>query len=72
VGAPNTIRTEIVKVFIVLRSSQAPTSELAREIQEFVKSRLAANECPCEVAFAEDLPITTVSKIMCWVLRQRD
>jgi acetyl-CoA synthetase len=70
VGMPDPIRTEIVKAFIVLRSDYAPTPELTREIQDFVKSRLAAHEYPREVAFVEELPMTTTGKIMRRVLRQ--
>jgi acetyl-CoA synthetase len=45
--------------------------ELAREIQEFVKVRLAAHEYPREVAFVAELPMTVTGKVMRRVLRQQ-
>ncbi len=46
VGVPDPIRTEAVKAWIVLRPGFAASEALAREIQEFVKVKLAAHEYP--------------------------
>ena len=40
------MRTELIKAFLVLKPSHAPSDALAREIQDFVKTRLAAHEYP--------------------------
>lgn len=69
VGKPDPVRTEIVKAFIVLNDGFAPSDELAREISEYVKTRLAAHEYPREIAFREELPLTTTGKIIRRLLR---
>jgi acetyl-CoA synthetase len=71
VGVPDPLRTEIVKVFVVLKPGHAGTTELAREIQDFVKTRLAAHEYPRLVEFVEALPMTATGKVMRRELRQR-
>ncbi|TDR94882.1 acyl-CoA synthetase [Enterovirga rhinocerotis] len=71
VGKPDPERTEIVMAFIVLKDGFAPSPALAREIQEHVKSRLAAHEYPREVEFVEDLPMTTTGKVIRRALRDR-
>jgi acetyl-CoA synthetase len=71
VGKANSIRGEIVKAFIVLRQSYAPSDALAREIQDFVKTRLAAHEYPREVAFIAEMPMTTTGKVIRRLLREK-
>jgi len=71
VGKPDPIRTEIVKAFIVLKKSYTPSDKLAAEIQNFVKTRLSAHEYPREVAFIDDMPMTTTGKIIRRLLRER-
>ena len=71
VGKPDPVRTEIVKAFIVLKSGAAPSDALAAEIQAFVKTRLSAHEYPREVAFIEQMPMTTTGKVIRRLLRQR-
>jgi acetyl-CoA synthetase len=44
VGNPDPVRTEVIKAFVVLKPSHAPSQKLATEIQEFVRVRLAAHE----------------------------
>ena len=70
VGKPDPIRTEIVKAFIVLKQGQAASDALAAEIQNFVKTRLSAHEYPREVAFIDDLPMTTTGKVIRRLLRR--
>ena len=43
VGVPDSLRTEIVKAWIVLRPGFEASDSLQREIQDFVKTRLAAH-----------------------------
>ncbi len=71
VGKPDALRTEIVKAFIVLKKNYAPSDALAAEIQDFVKTRLSAHEYPREVAFIDDMPMTTTGKVIRRLLRQR-
>jgi acetyl-CoA synthetase len=71
VGKPDPERTEIVKAYIVLKEGRAPSEELAREIQAHVKTRLAAHEYPREIAFVDELPMTTTGKIIRRELRAR-
>ena len=71
VGKPDSVRTEIVKAFIVLKPGAAPSDALAAEIQAFVKTRLSAHEYPREVAFIPDMPMTTTGKVIRRLLRQR-
>ena len=71
VGIPDPIRTEAVKAWIVLRPGFAPSEKLAREIQDFVKVKLAAHEYPRQVEFAESLPMTATGKVLRRELRTR-
>ncbi len=72
VGKSDEVRTEIVKAYIVLKEGFAPTGDLAKDIQEHVKTRLAAHEYPREVEFVSALPMTTTGKVIRRELRQRD
>jgi acetyl-CoA synthetase len=72
IGAPDRIRGEIVKAFIVLKPDSAPSKALEEEIQLFVKTRLAAHEYPREIEFVKDLPMTTTGKIMRRELRRME
>src|SRR5450631_3113002 len=71
VGKPDPLRTEIVKAFIVLKKDYAPSEALAAEIQSFVKTRLSGHEYPREVAFIDDMPMTTTGKVIRRLLRDR-
>ena len=71
VGVPDALRTELVKAWIVPRPGYAPTDALAREIQDFVKARLAAHEYPRLVAFVDEMPMTATGKIIHKDLRAR-
>jgi acetyl-CoA synthetase len=71
IGVPDPLRTEKVKAFLVLKPGHVPSAELAREIQDFVKVRLAAHEYPRLVEFIDALPMTTTGKIIRRALRER-
>jgi acetyl-CoA synthetase len=64
VGVPDPVRTESIKAWIVLRPGFAPSEALAREIQDFVKVKLAAHEYPRFVQFADNLPMTATGKVL--------
>jgi acetyl-CoA synthetase len=71
VGKPDALRTEIVKVFIVLKDGYLASDTLASEIQSFVKTRLSGHEYPREVAFIDAMPMTTTGKVIRRLLRER-
>ena len=71
VGKPDPQRTEIVKAYVVLKSGTDPTEALAKDIANFVKTRLAAHEYPREVTFVDSLPMTTTGKVIRRELRSR-
>jgi acetyl-CoA synthetase len=64
VGKPDPLRTEIVKAYVALRPGFTGTDALAREIQGFVRTRLSAAEYPREVAFVDEVPLTTSGKVI--------
>jgi acetyl-CoA synthetase len=72
IGVPDPLRTERVKAYIVLRAGHEPSPALAAEIQNFVKTRVAAHAYPREVAFTDSLPLTATGKIMRRELRARE
>lgn len=71
VGKPDPLRTEIVKAFIVLKPGQKENDALAKEIQDFVRTRLSAHEYPREIAFIKELPLTTTGKVIRRILRDK-
>lgn len=71
VGKPDSMRTEIVKAYIVLKSDRRASHALAGEIQDWVKTRLSAHEYPREVEFVRSLPLTTTGKVIRRELRER-
>ena len=64
VGAPDAQRTEIVVAVVVLKDGVKGDPALRREIQDHVRTRLAAHEYPREVYFVEELPMTTTGKVI--------
>jgi acetyl-CoA synthetase len=71
IGLPEPLRTERVTAIIVPKPGVTPDAALAREIQDFVRTRLAAHLYPRQVEFTDALPQTTTGKIMRRVLRQQ-
>jgi acetyl-CoA synthetase len=57
------VRGEVVKAFVQLRAGVLPTPALARELAEYVRTRLSAHEYPREIEFIEELPMTTTGKV---------
>jgi acetyl-CoA synthetase len=70
VGRPDTVRTEIVRAFIVLRPEYPPSDKLAEEIRLFVRARLSAAEYPREITFIDEIPMTTTGKVIRRALRE--
>ncbi len=71
VGKPDPLRTQIVKAYVVLKGDHKAGPELKRELQDWVRERLAAHEYPREVAFVESLPMTTTGKVIRHELRRQ-
>ena len=71
VGKPDPERTQIIKAYLVLREGYGASRELALEIAEHVKKRLAAHEYPREVEFVLSLPMTITGKQLRRELRKR-
>lgn len=70
VGSPDPIRGEVVKAFVQLHLDRKPTEELARELQDHVRTRLSAHEYPREIEFIDAIPVTTTGKVMRGPLRK--
>lgn len=64
VGLPDPERTEAVTAFVILNEGVAPSDALKKEIQEHVKTRVAAHEYPRRIYFVDELPMTTTGKII--------
>jgi acetyl-CoA synthetase len=72
IGKPDPVRTEIVKAFIVVKEGVTTQPEtLAAELQDFVRTRLSAHEYPREIAFIDQMPMTTTGKVIRRLLRDR-
>jgi acetyl-CoA synthetase len=71
VGKPDPLRTEIVKAFVTLRPGHAASEALAGEIRRHVRTRLSAAEYPREIAFVDEIPLTTTGKVIRRVFRDR-
>jgi len=62
-GVPHPEFGEEVKAAVQLNASAAPTSELAEELIEFVRARLATFKCPRSIDFHDELPRTPAGKL---------
>lgn len=71
-GAADPIRGTVVKATIVLAKGYTPSDELAREIQNYVKSQTAPYKYPRIVEFVNELPKTISGKIRRVELRSED
>ena len=71
VGVPDPIRTERIKAFVVLAAGREPSATLTAELQDHVRTRLAAHEYPREIEYLPELPLTATGKIVRRDLRAR-
>ncbi|MBM3676261.1 MAG: AMP-binding protein [Actinobacteria bacterium] len=69
VGVPDEERGMLVKAFVVPADGHEPDGVLARELQDFVKSRLAPYKYPRAVEFRTALPRTETGKLKRYELR---
>lgn len=72
IGKPDPLRGAIVKAFVVLKPGFEPSESLKKDIQDFVKSRLAAYAYPREIEFVDQLPRTETGKLKRYELRRRE
>ena len=70
VGVADEERGQIVKAVVVLRAGHAPTPEVARELQDFVKQSIAPYKYPRAIEFRDALPRTETGKLQRFKLRQ--
>ncbi len=66
-------KDELVKpyAFVVLKPGHAASDALAREIQTFVRDKIAAYKYPRWIEFTPELPKTATGKIQRFLLRER-
>ena len=70
VGAPDPVRGQVVKAFVVLTKGTQPSDDLVKEIQNYVKTHTAPYKYPRQVTFIDAMPKTTSGKIRRTVLRE--
>ncbi len=71
-GAPDPVRGNVVKATIVLAEGFAPSEELKKELQNYVKNETAPYKYPRIVEFVESLPKTSNGKIRRSAIREQD
>ena len=72
IGTPDDLRGEVVKAFVVTVPGAPDSPELAAELQQLVRTRLAPYEVPREIEFVDELPLTVTGKIRRGELRRLD
>jgi 2-aminobenzoate-CoA ligase len=74
VDTPEKKRGNLIKAFVVLGDDFAPSSDLVKELQDFVKKEIEPYKYPriIEFVLAEDLPRTATGKVQRRVLRERE
>ncbi len=68
VGVPDDARGQLVAAFVVPAGAAGPA--LARELQDFVKQRIAPYKYPRVVEFLDSLPRTSTGKLQRYQLRE--
>lgn len=63
VGLPDEKRGEIVAGYVQLSEEYDPSSELANDIKQYVRSQLSKHEYPRQIEFVEEFPRTASGKI---------
>jgi acetyl-CoA synthetase len=71
VGSPDPERGEVVTAWVVLKDSGLAGEELARTLQDYVKSAISPYKYPRRIVFTESLPRDLVSKVQVRELRER-
>ncbi len=63
IGLPDKKQISKVKAYIVLKDNVAPTAEIEASIKDLCRENLLKWECPKEVEFRQELPLTLVGKV---------
>lgn len=71
-GFPSKNRGNVVKASIILKKGYEGRQHLDREIQQFVKDRVAIYKYPRIIKFVDDLPRTSNGKISRALIRKKD
>jgi 2-aminobenzoate-CoA ligase len=69
VARPDEERGQIVVAYVVLKAGAAPSPEMAKELQEFVKQTVAPYKYPRKIEFRSSLPRTETGKLQRFKLR---
>ncbi|MFQ5857261.1 MAG: benzoate-CoA ligase family protein [Anaerolineae bacterium] len=69
VGAEDADKLIKTKAYVVLKPEHTPSDELADELKQFVKDRIAVYKYPRWIEFVSDLPKTATGKIQRYKLR---
>jgi 2-aminobenzoate-CoA ligase len=72
IGEPDEERGQVVKAVVVLRNGKKGDATLAKELQDFVKARIAPYKYPRRVEFVDVLPRTSTGKLQRYRLRQEN
>ncbi|MFQ5744809.1 MAG: AMP-binding protein [Acidobacteriota bacterium] len=72
VASPDEVRGAVVKAFVVLKPGHRASDELARQLQETVKSATAPYKYPRKIEFVDSLPKTMSGKIRRAALREAE
>ncbi|MCI8469867.1 MAG: acetyl-CoA synthetase, partial [Eggerthellaceae bacterium] len=71
-GVPDPLRGAAVKATVVLAEGFAPSDELTRELQRWVKNQTAPYKYPRIIEYVDELPRTVNGKIRRVAIRQAD
>jgi 2-aminobenzoate-CoA ligase len=71
VGLPDEARGQLVTAFVVLRDGVAGDEPRTKELQDFVKQRIAPYKYPRRIAYVAELPKTATGKLQRFRLRQQ-
>ncbi len=71
VGVPDELRGEEIKAFVVLKEGFCGDDALTKDIQQSVRTQLAAYEYPRQIEYIDKMPMTTTGKVRRNDLRTR-
>jgi len=72
IGKPDELRGNIIKAFVMLKPGFTVSDDLKKDIQQFIKGKLAGHAYPREIDFVDSLPKTRSGKIMRRLLKAKE